>query len=1016
MAEKKAGEGADNTRALTTEDILREEALAIHEGGDKDEDKEKKIKAASDRSNTGTAFYRALNDLDSAALCLSGGGIRSASFGLGVIQALATHPRSGGKDSRVASAEESLLAKFHYLSTVSGGGYIGSWLSTGIARTSFDNIWRKLIYREPKPEDEASQIAWLRTYSNYLTPKLGVTSADTWTAAALYVRNLMLNWLVFAPVLCGALIVIKLVAVGSYALTPAKGWGVGLFFVAAAALQIWALRFALLHRPTRPVRNPEAASGSTKDGAIAPAKGEGEGEQPRDERKQASGRGEDQGQFVWRDLFPSALAAFGFTLAFLPDYTNFLLEWDLWRLAGWGFIIGALLYAISWLLALPWPKCDEVRGGYYWFKDFAFWAIAGGVYGAIIGWGINLSTYNLNALIGGINVTEETADALVLLIYGIPWIISAQLTAEMIFVGLTSWQHDSDADREWFGRSTGWFAVTALAWLVVAFLALVGADLAFEWYAKINTYLGKTTGGLVGLLAGAVTAYLGKSSATPAKATGKSTPWINIALVITTTIFLIGLVVGFSALLDTLLLDHSILESPLIGGPETTRVIIKYVDGVAMPSGGIPINPRADLKWLLIGLITAIVVGGLASKRVNINRFSLHALYRNRLIRAFLGATNPDRKPDSFTGFDEHDNPRMNDLWKKERTPKRLFHVINIALNVVSSKRLAWQERKAESFTVSPLHCGTAYGGAEGDKSPVGAYRHTAEYGAGEGSSPDKRGISVGTAMAISGAAASPNMGYHSSPLVTVLLALFNVRLGWWLGNPGKQGKDTYKTEGPATAIRPLFDELFGLTTDENPYVYLSDGGHFENLGLYEVVRRRCRFIVVSDAGCDPDFGFEDLGNALRKISIDLGITITMHKLEKLRKRGASFDVGADQPYCAFGEINYPESGNKPGFLLYIKPCYHGVEGVGVRAYAVANPTFPHEPTGDQFFSESQLESYRSLGYEIVDDLLHSAFTGPVRPTHWNMDGIAEALKTTITQVADAIPPAPVHLARIETI
>ena len=142
-------------------------------------------------------------------------------------------------------------------------------------------------------------------------------------------------------------------------------------------------------------------------------------------------------------------------------------------------------------------------------------------------------------------------------------------------------------------------------------------------------------------------------------------------------------------------------------------------------------------------------------------------------------------------------------------------------------------------------------------------------------------GISLGTAMAISGAAASPNQGYISSAPLAFLMALFNVRLGWWLGNPGRSGKVTHKYDGPRNALVPFFSELLGMTSDTNKYVYLSDGGHFENLALYEMVRRRCRFIVVSDAGCDPDFEFEDLGNAVRKIEIDLGVPINLYGLEQ---------------------------------------------------------------------------------------------------------------------------------------
>jgi hypothetical protein len=369
---------------------------------------------------------------------------------------------------------------------------------------------------------------------------------------------------------------------------------------------------------------------------------------------------------------------------------------------------------------------------------------------------------------------------------------------------------------------------------------------------------------------------------------------------------------------------------------------------------------------LLVGFAIVGVVTWGASRCININRFSLHALYRNRLVRAFLGSSRTKRNPDAFSGFDEDDNPAMSSLWPRRHrgggwptfTDWRPFHVINMALNVVSTHHLSWQERKAESFTVSPLHSGSA----------CKAFRRSDEYGG-------KTGISLGTAMAISGAAASPNMGYHSSPGITFLLALFNVRLGWWLGNPGPEGQATYRLPGPDFALKPLVEETFGLTTDERPYIYLSDGGHFENLGLYEMVRRRCRYIVAVDAGCDPDYTFEDLGNAVRKIAIDLGVKIRFHGLDKLKKRDPKDPIlGAGLPYHAIGEIDYPaaDGGGKDDFgvILYIKPGYHGVENADVCAYAIGNPTFPHQSTGDQFFDESQFESYRALGFEITDGIL----------------------------------------------
>lgn len=371
------------------------------------------------------------------------------------------------------------------------------------------------------------------------------------------------------------------------------------------------------------------------------------------------------------------------------------------------------------------------------------------------------------------------------------------------------------------------------------------------------------------------------------------------------------------------------------------------------------------LGWLAGGFILLAIIGLLASYFVNINRFSLHAIYRNRLVRAYLGASRQDRHPDSFTGFDARDNIRMHELWSRDPmlNKHRLFHVINITLNVVSTKRLAWQERKAEPFTVTPLHSGSSYLG----------FRSSEDYG--DSVKTDAgRGIALGSAMAISGAAVSPNMGYNSSPSITLLLTLFNARLGWWLGNPGSAGDETYRTEGPKWAAKPLFYEAFGQTTDESRYVYLSDGGHFEDLGLYEMVRRRCRLIVDIDAGEDAKFAFEDLGNAARKIYIDLGVRITFANLSALRNRRCPSDGPPDQiPYHAIGTIHYLEAdgdGCKDGFIIYIKPAYHRTEGAAIRSYATANPSFPHESTVDQWFTESQFESYRSLGLDITNQVL----------------------------------------------
>jgi hypothetical protein len=938
---------------IKLEDVLLQEAKAIHP------DKKPVI-----------GSYEELLRLESTALCISGGGIRSASFSQGVIEALACHPRPDAANPHpertVGSAQDSLLAQFHYLSTVSGGGYVGSWLSAWVTRehrpggAGWAGVWTKLTGKRAKPDREAPEIHWLRTYSNYLTPKLGLTSADTWAGIAIFLRNLILNWFVLLPVLAAILLVLKLfaIALGWTSVFPAdvelrqwpsepQQWIFWILVLLGLLALLTALYFSNRHRPTHGPRNAT------------------------------------QGQFLKFDLLPGFLAALLLTCAIavpgvqalaqdyllasvrLPDPQNALII----RPSLYGIIalavFGTALCALSWILA--WPRNASRLG-----PDFVSWSIAGLVFGALVAVGIYLYFSSPAKPIWPFKTKE-----ILLLTIGVPWGILSGLVAEMIFVGLTKDVPGSDSDREWLGRAAGWYLLVALAWPIAMTLVFLGSIVAKALYAEVTAWI--TAGG-----AGAITALLGKSSATAAKsdkATWKSVS-LNVILAIAAIVFAVALVVGMSAVLD-----HILLGKPLV------EVLPERVVQAGLPEwpGGWKV-PAA--------LVLILIVGWVASWRVNINRFSLHALYRNRIIRGFLGASNTNRNPDPFTGFDENDNLRVHELWqegvKVGPSNWRPFHVVNMALNLAKGEDLAWQERKAESFTASPLHSGSSRLG----------YRDSKHYGDGDG-------ISLGTAVAISGAAASPNMGYHSSPPLALLLTLLNVRLGWWLGNPGKAGEETYTRSSPPFAIKPLLFELFGQTTDSADYVYLSDGGHFENLALYEMVRRRCRHIVVIDAGCDKEFAFADLGNAVRKIWIDFGIAISFSTLKALTFRedkGVTYKTD-EPPFYAVGIIHYPEATNdeEHGVILYIKPCYLGgrITNAGVRNYATANVDFPHQSTGDQWFSESQLESYRALGFEMMDSVLNEIGASANCPPNPKLPDIFAAL-TAMSAVARAAP-APQH-------
>jgi hypothetical protein len=292
-----------------------------------------------------------------------------------------------------------------------------------------------------------------------------------------------------------------------------------------------------------------------------------------------------------------------------------------------------------------------------------------------------------------------------------------------------------------------------------------------------------------------------------------------------------------------------------------------------------------------------------------------------------------------------------------ERTRPPLL-VVNCALNLVGDLDSSVSERKAASFIFTPLHAGSERTG----------YRYSCEYGG-----PD--GVSLGTAITISGAAVSPNAGQRSTPAMTFLMTLFNARLGWWLGNPESPDKDRYGATGPSQSLRPLMDELLGRTRSTDDWVHLSDGGHFDNLGLYEMVRRGCKFIVVIDASADPGRDLGDLVNAFKKIRIDLDTSFKQVETfsigdRTLRKKGR---------YAARFDIAYPNG--EMGHLLYVKTAYYDADPFEAPKYVIdyanKSPDFPHEPTTDQFYLETQFECYRALGEHEIETIAAKQDTLP---------------------------------------
>jgi Patatin-like phospholipase len=960
------------------------------------------------------ALWAAVHGLDEkrSALCISGGGIRSATFGLGILQGLA---RCG------------LLDKFHYLSTVSGGGYIGSWLSAWIKNhpQGIGGVVAELKRRPyPALNPDPQPIRHLREFSNYLTPKTGLTSVDFWTLITTFIRNMFLNWLVLISLL-GAVMMIPrfyLVAItlapnwrklgwdhylkvqdkqpdwGPWVNSVKQPWDKGLTILLAVgfALVAVAMVYAIIDVP------------STGNARYS------------------------QRRFLWFRQLPLLLASLILTewwAVFRNVHGSEPFQPANWFLRFTGFHVSSYLfkfigfavasYLCGGLLAIVihsfHKREHKARPGRLRrslsrlgtivataaFAGFCLWAMATRMFLApfveftlkrdceatlipsqqqiVIPAGTrggasfsqneftltrdceatliptqqeiplqpkitipagthaftakkDLDAFELNS------VPAPANHALNYVCFAPALFLAVLLLVNFLFTGLASWV-TRDADREWWGRSAAWILITIVGWIVFNVIVLWGAQAitATRTENQLQVFFGQVQDSLTAKVLlgafGGVTGIAGALLALRSKLGNK-----------------LGQKGGFNWLLVVVAVVFFVLLSVVISLALLVISSQPWVQRIAMKSLGEWPTWQGQ-RLFVIACLTGITLffGIVMGFFINANRFSLHAIYRNRLIRAYLAAsrTKKTRKPHLFTGFDPDDDFELHKL-----PSEKPLHVINGALNLVHGKELAWQERKAESFTMSWLHCGSWHVG----------YRPSKEYGG---------GITLGTALAISGAAANPNMGYHSSPVVGFLMTLFNVRLGWWLGNPGPPGAKTWRWKGPRYSVGPLFSEAMGNTTDNYKYVNLSDGGHFENLGLYEMVLRRCHYIVVSDAGEDPECSFADLGQAIRKIRIDFGIRIEFDPMS-IYSRSEIDTLKTAGHRCAIGRIRYSmaDGDNAPdGVIVYIKPACYGAEPRDIYEYFKRSETFPHESTADQFFSESQFESYRMLGAYTIEKL-----------------------------------------------
>ncbi len=914
-------------------------------------------------------------DANLVGLAFSGGGIRSATFGLGVLEGLKKH---------------ALLRRVDYLSTVSGGGYIGAWLTANCQRAAKaeELSWLR------RNADWSESVGHLRRYSNYLSPIVGFFSADTWSMATIWLRNTTLvqltvilaiavvlllprvvfpafeywphagelRWTTIFLFILGAVGIagnqLRVSRNGDVPLLKGKSWPYGLAgalvcLVAAVILGVW--------RKFEPF-----SDGNIDYVAAAPIAAllilAGFWLQP---------AGVQLLNKVWKRFWPGKRP---------PQEINYSQPWVEALVVVPMMLVGVLVAAVLWGQSNFGALASIDTFGGFFKAAWLLWPFPLSVVFLSL-WLFSLcsirSWLDWKCLLAGLLaplpamlILHVLLSAIMLLLHywasdsqdpqgkwlaylcAPAMVLYAFALTIVILIGMLGRQ-SQEGDREWWSRFGAWLGIYGFAWLSLNVVTFLGP--LFGTYLLNHPLNGATiSGGWVGTtLAGL---FAGKSASTNG-ITEKTTraKALDLIALIAPFVFIAGLLVAVSTLLQVIIAYNSQLNWNGVGDLNSLHWYLLYAEDF-----------RVTLIVSLACLACVLILAG----RVDINEFSLNAFYRSRLIRCYLGAARfrkGERKPQKFTGFDDDDDLKLTSLTDPHEVLVGPMHIVNCALNLGGSSDLALHTRHSAIFTLTPLHCGSRYKSldSEGNREELG-YIPTCQYGGkpvqetpAQESAPKKNGQpTLGQAISVSGAAASPNMGYHTSPVVAFLMTLFNARLGWWFPNPHLGHANS---PSPWFSLRYLLKELFGGADDKTNFLAISDGGHFENLAAYELVRRRCRVIIISDAECDPKLQFEGLATLIRMCDVDFNAKIDID-VGSIRPTGDLWSTSR----VAVGTIKYG-GGVPSGTLLYFKASMTGHEDTAVLQYKATHPTFPHESTGNQFYGEGQFESYRTLGRDIAD-------------------------------------------------
>ena len=930
-------------------------------------------------------------------LALSGGGIRSAIVSLGVMQRL---------------AKTGLLAQVDYLSTVSGGGFIGSavswWLHNSVSNpkdapvtttTPFFDLGDNFPFGTESPESvdphKSLPLKYLRENGRYLVPGNGHGVA---AGIAVVLRAVFLNLLVWIPLV--ALVFLILNWIGTWS------------FVAG-------LPTAVATVAEQPMRALNGSLGSVGVVAVFP---------PTYlllllatvgvlaffviisinlSVQSWLERGENG-----KDVFESRFVTQWFTGASSP------LRW-LAALLICLPIAGIFLWVVRWVAPLAGPvlakgSLPEGFAGKLFVHNlifgvvvllFGLWYFRGGNDAQArlrrkFVW-VAITFFAVAALDLGLSVSPLLTDSSHWWAGAVAWVWAA-LAIVMATGFVTLWSfllghlirnvlHSNDSSarysaRRRFEKGFGTALVVVVACLAVGVLPII--------VGRINESVVAGPTASMSLVLGIASAIWGHYRTYLRGLGGKAT--------------------GLTLMIGSLLLLYGIM---IFG----YMIAAEYQDAeAAMP------------RVIILALITVSVI---TAWFTNLNYLSLHRFYRDRLAEAFMpdfkttepgvnaAADGADSLPIAAQTEGEIDKDK--DLDKTGKTyncsgTKGLFHIINSNVILERSPQRKYRSRGGDNFMLSPLYCGSNATG----------WQRSAEFAGGE--------LTLASAMAISGAAANPRSGMVGTgatrnTLVSLAMSVLSLRLGYWVTRPPARVDEPDQRKTFVRRANHLFPSAWYAITkrgysETSNFLELTDGGHFENLGIYELVRRRCGLIVVCDGGQDPDSSYQSLTYAALRVKEDFGAMVKFNvELKDATKADAGFlptspgelvarkvdnEFPKDAEFAKRGfflaSVDYGERGGgtwpKQGLIIYMKSAMIADLGLVARGYKGAFPEFPYQSTSDQFFEPDQFEAYREVGHKICAQMLEQTGlldlfiqkNSPVSrpPNGWLQDGEHIAIRT----------------------